>query len=126
MRALRLFIVAVLLVSSQGFGYFHDGIQLAEWMREYEKFDRGDLDADHVLVRSYMAFVAGVHDTGDEIVFCTPKRASVGQVCSVVSKYLKENPQQWNEPANILVLKALTNAFPCQATKGAKRKGASL
>jgi hypothetical protein len=126
MRALRLFIVAVLLVSSPGLAYFYSGNQLVGWMREYERFDRGDLKADHVLVRSYMSFVAGVHDTGDEILFCTPQQTTVGQVCAVVAKYLQANPERWDKSANFLVLDALTGAFPCQATKGAKRKGASL
>jgi hypothetical protein len=127
MRALRLFIVVALLMAAQAFaGSFYTGNELAEWMREYERFERGDTGGDLAAARSYMTFVAGVHDTADGIVVCSPVTTTVGQVSAITTKFMRANPERWNSPANVLVLEALATAFPCQATKGAKRKGASL
>lgn len=40
-----------------------------------------------------------------------PENVSRGQVLAVVSKYLAANPERWNQPAEMLVVAALAQAF---------------
>jgi hypothetical protein len=64
----------------------------------------------------YYSYVAGVHDTLDALgIVCASTSVSVGQVSAVVAKFVKENPERWDEPAVGLVSDALIKAFPCKA-----------
>jgi len=45
---------------------------------------------------------------------CPPKAATTEQLVDVVKKFLNEHPEDRHRPALLLVLKALSNAFPCQ------------
>jgi hypothetical protein len=46
------------------------------------------------------------------LVFNVPEDITVGQIGSIVGKYLKENPEKWTLPASVLVTQALQKAFP--------------
>jgi hypothetical protein len=35
-----------------------------------------------------------------------------GQIFAIVAKYLNNHPEKWNEPAVILVVEAIKEAFP--------------
>jgi len=41
-----------------------------------------------------------------------PAGLMVGQLAAVVSKYLKNRPEKWSEPAVDLVIKASQEGFP--------------
>lgn len=41
-----------------------------------------------------------------------PDGATSDQLMAVTKKYLEANPSKWHEPANILLVNALTEAFP--------------
>ncbi len=80
------------------------------------------LDSDFKDASEYMAYVQGVFDTHmvlaeNEVMprpfFCAPENATVGQVTSIVTKYMKENPDKWGMSAPTIVMKALHDAFPC-------------
>ena len=45
---------------------------------------------------------------------CTPKEVTRGQERDVVVKYLRDHPEERHESAALLVLHALTTAFPCK------------
>jgi hypothetical protein len=49
------------------------------------------------------------------IAYCIPKGVRMGQVKSVVMKYLQEHPKELHSPSVALVNKALEEAFPCKA-----------
>jgi len=61
----------------------------------------------------YSGYVAGVHDTIEKSL-CPSGRLTIGQVSSVVKKYLKDRPEEWSLPAPLLVTPALRGAFPCR------------
>ena len=67
-------------------------------------------------------FVIGVHDTMSTLTFggllekgfvCFPEEYSGPQLSLVVKKYLDENPDKSDEPANMLVAVAFVENFPC-------------
>lgn len=91
---------------------FKSGHVLVKGMRENDKCVMNiKEDISWIDVGEYMGFIIGVHDaTWSE--YATPKNATIGQIIEVVSKYLKEHPERWSEPAYWLVRDALEEAFP--------------
>ena len=59
----------------------------------------------------YSGYVIGVFDMA-ESVLGVPDGVTQQQVLAIVAKYLKRNPEQWNQRAAIVVLRALKTAFP--------------
>ena len=47
--------------------------------------------------------------------FCTPDNATNGQIIDIVVKYLKDHPAARHLLGAILVVNALTEAFPCSS-----------
>lgn len=93
-----------------------EGHELVRIMQEYEQGNALGAkrpSSAHFPTGKVMGFVMGVHDTLDEIAFCSPPGTNVGQLCAVVGKYLKDHPAEWNSAATVLVQKALAEAFPC-------------
>ena len=62
----------------------------------------------------YDGFVMGIASPSLQKVWC-PTRPFTGlQLSAVVSKYVKEHPEQWSENPQVLVSRALQQAFPCK------------
>jgi len=91
--------------------YYYNGNDLVKMMREYDKSETGDSNANYYDCGRYEGYVAGVSDA-KRAFFGSPENVTVGQTCSIVAKYLKEHPEKWNQPADILVIEALQKAFP--------------
>ena len=65
------------------------------------------------LVGSEMC-IRGIASPSLQKVWC-PTRPFTGlQLSAVVSKYVKEHPEQWSENPQVLVSRALQQAFPCK------------
>lgn len=45
--------------------------------------------------------------------YCIPTNADNEQLIRIVAKYLDDNPSKLNDPAGMLVTKAIVGAFPC-------------
>lgn len=52
-------------------------------------------------------------EKGAKLPFCKPKTFTVSQFQRVVTKYLKDHPEELHFGAAFLVFKALSEAFPC-------------
>lgn len=64
-------------------------------------------------VSMFRGYVAGVQDVFNGEAFCVPADVPLSQASAVVKKYLADNPRLWNDPAKLLVIKALKHAYPC-------------
>ncbi len=104
-------ISTVMVTPIDSYAGFWDGTALIKKFYEYEKNDRNDPRSDNVEVGLYMGYVIGVCDSLD-LLLAIPENLQARQVCSIVGKYLKDNPEKWNLPANQLVFEALKKAFP--------------
>jgi len=62
----------------------------------------------------FKGYVGGVVDLGNGILFCTTTGVTRGQFTAVVAKYLKNNPEKWNDSADSIVVDAMKEAFPCK------------
>lgn len=49
----------------------------------------------------------------NQTAICLRPRVTNTQLTAIVSKYLLANPEEWHFRASGIVLKALSNAFPC-------------
>jgi Rap1a immunity proteins len=69
-----------------------------------------------------LGYIVGVSDQamGDQASihakrnYCLPAEVHSEQLVRVVKKYLEDNPAQLHYEAEVLTIRALTNAFPCQ------------
>lgn len=98
---------------------FVTGNQLANDLRERAKYETGNGGLTYGAISS-SGFISGVADfANDGKHVCFPEATTSGQVNAVVTKYVLDNPQDWNESAVDLVYMAIREAFPCKK-KGAK------
>jgi len=88
-----------------------DGKKLATDIQEFEKAERKDPDANYQQAFFYIGYVAGVYDLSDDFYYY-PGKPTIKDLCSIVAKHLKDNPEKWSMPADLLVIEALKKAFP--------------
>ena len=69
----------------------------------------------------YSGYIAAVCDSSTHILFSIPEGATLGQACDVVGKWLDGHPEEWNKPAQQLVIKALKEAFPLEKNSAKKK-----
>ena len=86
-----------------------DGNELHQWQKADE-----DLSISPYKAGLYMGFIVGIVDLGNGSLFCAYPNVSREQSGAVVTKYLKAHPEQWNEPAAGIVVRAMREAFPCE------------
>jgi len=91
---------------------FYDGNKLVEHLREFERGERSDPNSNYYAGGIYVGYVLGVFDTINSSL-CRSGNVSV-RLPLVVAKYLNEHPEQWSQPASVLVTRALRGAFPCK------------
>jgi hypothetical protein len=49
--------------------------------------------------------------------FCLPSESTMGQKYRVVVKYMNDHPEKTHNPTELLILDAITEAFPCKQEK---------
>jgi|SRR5215831_8891670 len=64
-------------------------------------------------VSYYQGFVSGAALSTREKAWCPRGAFTMGQISSVVAKFLADNPELWNRTPAELVALALGRAFPC-------------
>jgi hypothetical protein len=101
---------ASLLIVQKADAYFQSVNDLIPLMHEYVKADASQSGANYEDARVFRAYVQGVYDATEDD-YDTPEGFGTRQLLAVVVKYIKENPQEWNLPAGLIVRKALRQAF---------------
>ncbi len=108
---------AVVIPSSLAYaGAFYSGNEMVADYRAHQRIlsDGPRDEEDFHKANEFLGFIQGVHDTLNDVVFCTPIRATSGQVAAVVIKYAENSPERWDGPAAALTIDALMEAFPCK------------
>ncbi|MCZ4330965.1 Rap1a/Tai family immunity protein [Castellaniella denitrificans] len=94
---------------------FVDGYQLKKWSDGSDRVQHGSKQSLDLADESYLiGYISGISDFGDGLIFCSPSNARLGQLMGVTRKHLLANPEKWNQPAAMLVVEALMQAFPCK------------
>lgn len=60
-----------------------------------------------------LGYVAGVSDTGQGVLHCSPNNVTLGQTQDVVAKYLRDNPQDRHNSADAIITHVLKSIWPC-------------
>jgi hypothetical protein len=105
---LLLILALPLAANSQG-GNFQNGNKLKTHCAKEGGFSDGFC----------MGYIIGVADNRSFYI-CAPGGSggvTQGQFTDIVKKYLNDNPAQLHKDADVLVLDALTQAFPCPKQK---------
>lgn len=110
---LALIFCTIFFVTGQANAEFYTAAELVSFMREDERFDRGDRAADLMDASRYHGYVAGIYDVHVGVSVCPPKGVTIRIATAVVTKYLNEHPEQWTQTAESMVTRALKAAFPC-------------
>ena len=65
-----------------------------------------------------MGYVTGVSDAYNGDLFCVPQTVTVGQLTDITRRSLESRPQDRHLPADILIMLALVDLFPCKKGSG--------
>lgn len=113
-----MFMLCTLLWVRQGIaeGGFMPGTQLSDMGKAYGRFEDGKGNReDSNLSNLFKAYVVGAADALLDIGYlCMPGQIKAEQVSSMVSKYLKDHPEEWYIPGSKIVYKALSPTFACK------------
>lgn len=90
---------------------FESGNKLKQGLEAWDRSDTSQI-IDGALAVGY---VKGVYDSRVRVNFCPPSSSSitVGQVISIVLKFLRENPDQLHKTGDTNVVVALMRVWPC-------------
>ena len=106
---MRLLLLIILLGLASGLHAGQiDGNELFKTMKEAE--DREDLGYQSGFFDGY---VLGFADTTVNVLWCPPKSAQPSQISKIVASYLNQHSELLNDPAEVLVIDALSEHFPC-------------
>ncbi len=86
---------------------FYSGNDLVELI----KADAGPSGAAYDKAEKYLAYIIGVYDA-TSYAYNAPQSLTKGQVMAIVTGYLMQHSEQWSDPASLLVIRALKEAFP--------------
>ena len=108
---MKKFLIALIIAVNANYVFagFTNGNELYQWLEEYEKPKGSNFESG-----LYGGYVAGVVDAGNGILFCTTSGVNRGQNLAVIAKYLKNNPEKWSQSADVLLINAMKQAFPCK------------
>lgn len=116
----RLVAAIVLMASMQAAfgGIYDDGHVLNDRANAYTRGIEGKaLPADTKDTWLFIGYVEGVTDAYNSVL-CEPAEVKLDQELEIVKRYLKSHPESWHRSANIIVLTALMEAFPCPKSPG--------
>ena len=110
---IKVVVFALVMTASMGVqGAWLTGGQLLEDCESENYFEKGSCMGYIEGVGDSVATLANWEDFAEYI--CTPQGVTSGQLMLVVVKNLNENPEELHMTASSLVLKALSEAFPCE------------
>lgn len=83
------------------------GFQAEERINNHKK--RDDDYADYCFLYGY---ISGVAQAGEAIWWHYPAHNTLHQLGAVIIKYMNSHPEQWSDPAVIIIERAFKEAFP--------------
>ncbi|WP_314357028.1 Rap1a/Tai family immunity protein [Pseudomonas rhodesiae] len=105
MKTLRAVMLGALLATPT-IAWSMTGNDLVKWMPDYES-NSGSFGGG-----VFGGYVAGIADFTRGVLFCPAGNITNGQNAAIVVKFLKNNPEKWNQQASGLVIEALSRAYP--------------
>jgi hypothetical protein len=60
-----------------------------------------------------LGYVQAIVESFGGYAFCPPSAVTYGQMVRITTKFLNNHPEKLNQPGVVLVISALSKAFPC-------------
>jgi len=95
---------------------YNTGNDLVRCWKEYKRDEAGQ-PCNVLDVVYFVGYVSGVADASYGRFILYPKSTTHGMLCSVAGKWIDNHPELWAEAPRIIVVTALTEAFPLQKRK---------
>jgi Rap1a immunity proteins len=70
---------------------------------------------DELGASAFTGYVRGVEDAMNGFRFCISAKATSKEQVALITKYVKEHPEELHNSATTLIVQALQPAFPCSA-----------
>lgn len=61
-----------------------------------------------------VGYIAGIVDTYNGLLLCRTPNVTPGEVIAIIRQRMDDHPEEWDRPADWIVVKALSTAFPCK------------
>jgi hypothetical protein len=68
---------------------------------------------DELGASAFTGYVRGVEDSMNGVRFCITAKASSAEQIALITKYVKDHPEELHNGATTLIVQALQPAFPC-------------
>jgi len=107
----KILIGLMITISLYGENFIIDG------SKAWEQYDNGRKDINDIAFGYYLGTINGIRTSVDGVLFCLPKNTTNNQLGAIVRKYIKNNPEKWNDGAWSLIFTPLRKAFPCKKKK---------
>lgn len=95
--------------------YLFDGMMLSRAMSEFREGQTGRRH-DQVRAGLFLGYVAGMVDAFEGVDFVIPEGVALTDIAAVVCNYMVANPDEWGNPADVIVRDALSAEYPIQTT----------
>ena len=89
---------------------------LVKGSKAWEQIENGNKNYNALAFGYYMGIIDGVTASLNGRDICIPKSVDNNQLCAIVRKYIKNNPEKWND-GNWMIFTSLTQSFPCTKKK---------
>ncbi|MGA7949844.1 MAG: Rap1a/Tai family immunity protein [Thiobacillaceae bacterium] len=98
---------------------FVSGNELREWGEALARSETGDIQpTDSYQVGQFDGYIQGVVDNSLGSLLCMPDGVKLGQLETMVLKFVEGNPPFWDHSGDDLVIRALIVTFPCKPKQG--------
>jgi len=112
----------VLSISTVADAEFYSGQKLVEDWKAYKAMSKSKPVKSPKLVQGmahYMGYAVGVIDSNYDLIFFPPD-ITIQQLFKAVGNYLEAHPNEWQEPAVNLVIRALTEHLSREESEKAR------
>ena len=113
----KLLVLVVILVLVGAASWAQSDLGTGQWLHDnWESYQRvinnTAVELDALQGSTYIGFVMAASRVMYDEAWLNLENTTFGQRYAVVGKYLDANPEQWNQPAEVLVYRALYAAWP--------------
>lgn len=109
-------LVFLLVASNSVAAAIYSGVHLNQFMHAGAAVGHGKIGADQIDAGVYVGYLAGIAESFQGIYYCPASDVNLQKIEAVVAKYLNDNPDELDQSAQTLVIRALGRAYPCSTT----------
>lgn len=92
-----------------------DGNDLYKWALDYKKDNNAPSEAFYA--GRYTGYISGINEAFANQFICLPVNTRNRQLFDIVYMRLRDNPKERTDDAGLIVLRALSEAYPCKNNK---------